>query len=473
MNRHPAARAVASTLIVTLGSLVCGAALAQIAQDTVTKFTYDAVGNVMTVIDGLNHKTTFAYDALSRRTSATDASSTGVTTFSYDGLDQMTQVRDARSVITAYSVDGLGNLVQTSSGDTGMTDNTYDESGNLTSRTDAKRQKTTYRYDALDRVTLITYHDGASVAYLYDQDTNAIGQLSKVTDASGTIQYAYDAFGRLAFETRTIGGTAYVTSYRYDAAGRMSGMTYPSGRSIGYVRDAQGRIEQITTAMASTTTPILTQVSYQPFGPVQSVTFGNGRTQARGYDLDGRIKSFTLAAQSMGVSYDAASRITAIKDAADATKGSTYGYDVLDRLTSVQAPGSSQTYVYDAVGNRTQKVNGAAVTPYTFATGSNRLVQAGSLPLVTDANGSVTGKDNATLNYDARGRMVSANTAIGLVTYTINSLGQRVRKVTPTETTVFHYDMAGKLIAESTTTGSTTKTQEYVYLGDMPVAVLK
>jgi YD repeat-containing protein len=52
---------------------------------------------------------------------------------------------------------------------------------------------------------------------------------------------------------------------------------------------------------------------------------------------------------------------------------------------------------------------------------------------------------------------VSANTAIGLVTYTINSLGQRVRKVTPADTTVFHYDAGGKLIAESTTTGSTTR----------------
>lgn len=93
--------------------------------------------------------------------------------------------------------------------------------------------------------------------------------------------------------------------------------------------------------------------------------------------------------------------------------------------------------------------------------------------MTTDANGSVTNKGNASFNYDARGRMVSANTAIGLVTYTINSLGQRVRKVTPTETTVFHYDMAGKLIAEATTTGSTTTEQEYVYLGDMPVAVIK
>jgi len=58
-------------------------------------------------------------------------------------------------------------------------------------------------------------------------------------------------------------------------------------------------------------------------------------------------------------------------------------------------------------------------------------------------------------------------------TLAINSFGQRLRMVTPIGTTVFHYDASGKLIAEMTTTGSTTKTQEYVFLGDMPVAVVK
>ena len=42
-------------------------------------------------------------------------------------------------------------------------------------------------------------------------------------------------------------------------------------------------------------------------------------------------------------------------------------------------------------------------------------------------------------------------------------------KTTPTSTTVFHYDGGGKLIAEMTG-GATT---EYVYLDDVPVAVLK
>lgn len=464
------------TYFINLSFLVTSLGLSQLAlaqtQDTITTFTYDAGGNLKTVTNALNHLTTYGYDSLSRRTSVIDAAS-GVTTYAFDGIDQLIEVKDPRAVRTVYSVDGLGNLVQVASPDSGVAINTYDEAGNLTSRTDAKLQKTTYKYDALNRLTLITYHDSTTVVHGYDQGPNAIGQLSSIIDSLGTHVYGYDAFGRIETETRTIAGVAYATSYRYDNSGRLSGMTYPSGRSVDYGFDTSSMISQITTSFSGATIPIVTQVNYEPFGPIKSVTFANGRSQVREYDLDGRVKTFALSDQTMAISYDPASRITAIKDAAVGTNGNTYGYNLLDQLTSVQTPGFSQTYSYDAAGNRKQKVNGAVLTSYSYGTSSNRLTQIGPLPLLTDANGSVTSKDSVVFNYDARGRMVSANTAIGLVTYTINSLGQRVRKVTPVETTVFHYDRGGKLIAESVTSGAKTTTQEYVYLGDMPVAVLK
>ena len=71
---------------------------------------------------------------------------------------------DPRSLVTGYTVDGLGNLTQQVSPDTGTTTNTYDAAGNLLTQTDAKGQTTTYAYDALNRVTLITFHDGSKQA---------------------------------------------------------------------------------------------------------------------------------------------------------------------------------------------------------------------------------------------------------------------------------------------------------------------
>jgi YD repeat-containing protein len=250
-------------------------------------------------------------------------------------------------------------------------------------------------------------------------------------------------------------------------------MVYPSGRVLNYGYDAAGRVEQISTVTNGAVQTLVSGIAYEPFGPAKSLTFGNGQVQNRTHDLDGRVASYSLGSTTMAIGYDAASRITSIAEQGNAASGNTYGYDALGRLTSVITPTLGQTYAYDVVGNRTQKVNNGSTTTLTYDTVSNRLTQTGPQPIAMDANGSITNKGNATFNYDARGRMVSANTEIGLVQYTINSLQQRVRKVAPTETTVFHYDAAGKLIAEITTMGTGTRLQEYVYLGNKPVAVLK
>jgi YD repeat-containing protein len=448
---------------------LAGTAIAQV-QDTTTRYQYDAAGNVVQITDPLNHITRQEFDVLGRRTKVTDARS-GATQYVYDGLDQLVQVSDARNLTTSYTIDGLGRLSQTSSPDTGATFNVYDEAGNIKTRTDAKGQTTSYQYDVLNRVTQASYSDGTSATYVYDVGANAIGRLSQVSDVSGTTQYSYEPHGRLSQETRTIGGQSYSTAYRYDAGGRLAGIDYPTGRSVDYVRNEAGRIQEIRTSKGGVTQLLVSQASYQPFGPLQSLVFGNGQRYARTYDLNGRMMSYTLNGQVQTVSYDAASRLTGVSDAAGGASRS-YGYDELDRLTSEQRAQSSLGYTYDAVGNRTQMVNGAAVTGYSYGTASNRLAQVtggqGGTPTM-DANGSTTGNGSSAFNYDARGRMVSANAAIGLVSYRINALGQRVQKLAAGASTVFHYDSGGRLIAESTGDVVT----DYVYLDDIPVAVLR
>jgi len=53
----------------------------------------------------------------------------------------------------------------------------------------------------------------------------------------------------------------------------------------------------------------------------------------------------------------------------------------------------------------------------------------------------------------------------------VNSLGQRIRKTNTQGDTVYHYDSQGRLIAETSAAGATRK--EYIYLGDIPVAVIQ
>ncbi len=444
------------------------------AQSQTTEYGYDAQGNVTSVKDPLNKITANAYDALNRLAQVTDPAN-GITAYGYNGLDALTSVSDPRSLVTGYTVDGLGNLAQQVSPDTGTTTSSYDAAGNLLTQMDAKGQTTSYAYDALNRVTSITFHDGSKQTYAYDQGANGLGRLTGITElnpaqqVTSTIAYAYDPHGRVTSETRTIGGVAYATGYSYDAAGRMSGMSYPSGRTVAYAFDALGRVSQVSTTKDSQTQVVAQNVQYHPFGGAKSWTLGNGQIQARSIDLDGRIASYTLGATSYAIGFDAASRITSIG-------ANSYGYDALDRLTSAILPSSNFAYSYDGVGNRLTKITGAATDNYTYSATSNRIssLTPASGPLrnfTFDPNGSTTNDGLNTYAYDTRGRMVQATSAIGATAYQVNALGQRIRRTNSQGDRVFHYDTRGRLIAETDPAGALKR--EYLYLGDIPVGVVQ
>jgi len=455
------------------------------AQNQTTTYGYDNQGNVISVdgpLAGAADVTSNAYDALNRLIRVTDPNN-GQTQYSYNGLDQLSAVTDPRNLATSYSYDGLANLNSQQSPDTGSTVNTYDAAGNLLTQTDAKGQVTTYAYDALNRVASITFADASKQTYAYDQGTNGIGRLSTITETdpqsqvTSLLAYAYDSHGRTVSETRTINGIAYVTGYSYDSAGRLSGLTYPSGRTVAYSFDALGRVSQVsTTPLGGAAQVVASGITYQPFGGVKSYTLGNGQTYTRGFDLDGRIASYNLGAQSFALGYDAASRISFITENANPANANTYSYDNLDRLIGAVLPNVPFAYVYDAVGNRNSKTVGASTDTYAYGTTSNRLAsiaaQAGATRSFSfDSNGSTANDGVNQYVYDSRGRMVQSVGALGTTAYQVNALGQRIRKTNSTEDRVYLYDARGRLIAETDPGG--TLRREYLYLNDIPLAVIQ
>ena len=277
-------------------------------------------------------------------------------------------------------------------------------------------------------------------------------------------------------ETRTVGGVQYVLAYAYDSAGRLTGLTYPSGRTVTYTFDGLGRVNQVTTTKDSQSQVVVSSVLYQPFGGVKGYTLGNGQVYSRGIDLDGRIASYTLGAQSFGIGYDAASRIQFISDFANSANTNNYDYDSLDRLTQAVTPSTPYAYSYDAVGNRISRAAGASTDTYAYSSSSNRIasVTPSSGPVrsfVFDANGSTTADGNNSYAYDTRGRLVQAVSSVGTTSYRVNALGQRIRKTNSLGDTVFHYDTRGHLIAETDAAGGVKR--ELIYLGDIPVGVVQ
>lgn len=449
------------------------------AQGQTTRYEYDANGNRTKVTDPLNQLTVSTYDPLNRLIQVTDPG-LGQTRYGYDGKDRLAQVTDPRNLITTYTVDGLGNRQILQSPDTGSTISTYDAAGNELTRTDARGQVSTTLYDALNRPTRITYQDGSRVQYTWDLGSNGLGRLGKIDeyDAGGTLlrslASSYDSQGRLLGETRTLGSVAHTIAYSY-SAGQLNGLTLPSAKQLAYIRNAAGQITQVTLTANGQSKTLLQNIAYHPFGGLKSFTDGAGQTHSRGNDQDGRTSSYTLGNQTWMLSYDAASRIAGQIDAGNAANSATYGYDGLDRLTGATLPATTYGYGYDATGNRTTQTTGSTTRTYTTAATSNRLqsLTNPSQTLGYDANGSLTGDGSNQYAYDTRGRLTQAITAAGTTTYQVNALGQRVRKTNGTNGTdvLYHYDLAGHLLAESNANGSIVR--EYVWLDDIPVAVLQ
>ncbi|MGC5859718.1 RHS repeat-associated core domain-containing protein, partial [Ralstonia pseudosolanacearum] len=422
--------------------------------------------------------------------------------------DRVRQVTDPRSLVTAYTIDGLGNTTQQQSPDTGTTNATYDPAGNLTSRTDARGKTTTFSYDALNRPTRVAYASGTPTVLEYDGGTSPqptdIGKLTRMTDESGSTRFQYDGFGNLLQKTQTTtanGVTKDQTiAYAYGTSGSSTGhavsLAYPSGSVVGYSYDTGGRVAGLTLTTANGSVTLLSNIQYQPFGKPKSWTWGNGTAYVRSFDLSGRLTQFPLGATtgtgttpnglSRTVNYDAASRISAYThaDTSGSTGSSTataanqtFGYDDQDRLISYLPANSSQSYSYDANGNRTGQTIGGASYTQTVDPASNRQTASTGPTASTnsyDAAGNQTGDGTTTYSYSDRGRLASVSKNGTTTSYLYNGQEQRVVKSgtnVPTGATRYVYDGVGHLIGEYDQSGNAI--QETVYLGDTPIATVK
>ncbi len=79
------------------------------------------------------------------------------------------------------------------------------------------------------------------------------------------------------------------TGYSYTLAGRLSGMTYPSGAQVTKGRECDGRLN------AATLYPAGGGTTYERFGQIASYTLGSGQTVTRTFDSTGdRLSKSTL-----------------------------------------------------------------------------------------------------------------------------------------------------------------------------------
>ncbi|MEP6633499.1 MAG: RHS repeat-associated core domain-containing protein, partial [Luteimonas sp.] len=454
------------------------------------RYNYDLNGNLTKITDSLNKVTTYAWDSLDRLIKVTDAK-LGVTDLKYDFGSNVSWIRDPRSLITTYAYDGLGHLWSRSSPDTGLTSFTYNTSGQLTKKTSADNGMLDYTYaDPLGRLTKISRGLEAR-NYTYDTCTLSKGLLCSMTSVSSagatlsTSQMAYFSNGLLARRRDIDMGGDDLTSYFYDNMNRLTGLTYPSGVTVGYGY-ASGKLTTMTSNVAGANVTVASYINYEPYGGPNSWTYGNGFKRGYSYDLDGRVTGISTVAgsnvqQSLTAAYNNNNLLTAVTNAVNAGNSQTYQYDELSRLTHDAYPNNVTVIddTFDAVGNRSQRTrvdnSVSAITNYTPSATSNRLQSSGgtvSRNFFYNNQGNLTSSTgwlgNRTYAYDAFERLNSITIDGTTAAYTYDAQDQRVGKIAGGLTSRYVYGAQNQLLAEMTPNGW----KSYLYLFGQLIAVV-
>jgi len=544
-----------------------------IAQDNGSTTTWAYTGNCVTVTDPASISRKSCSDALGRLTQVTEDPGSPphfnyVTTYSYDALDNLLTVVQNGSRQRYFSYDSLSRLLCASNPEnstaacpnpasgtytTGTTGYTYDANGNLSTRiAPAPNQvgsatvTTTYTYDALNRLTHKTYSDAgtsgatAPVAMGYDEATawgpitNPIGRLTTAyagtaytPNATGA-EYSYDAMGRAVLYAQctpsNCGTSSFNTNYTYDLGGNMTAASDGFGITISYNHDSAGRVSQVTSSYVDAQHPATlatldATAGYLPNGAIHKMTLGNNVTESSAYNslLQACRIGFNTSASAYPTTSSACTSAAPAKNTLDLTycyglafksacsgTSSTasnngdisnwnaagnqiftrsYSYDSLNRLGSSYSPSDSCTgyaWTYDPWGNLYDEspAPGATGTCFTYhgpqPSGKNQLVGTTGTTYQYDAAGNMAYDGYHHYYYDAENRLIQLDGTFGSCSapstfcYVYDANGTRVRTTAPNGASEWIKDLNGNTIAQSTDAYGFGR--GYVYLGSQQIA---
>lgn len=350
------------------------------------------------------------------------------------------------------------------------------------------------------QTTTVTDTDGRVVLSQLDSLTpsefsyDAAGRLDGIAQGTRITSFGYDAGGRLATMTDPLGRSV---GFQYDDAGRVTQQTLPDGRAVTYAYDASGNLTAITPpgrpahAFSYTRTneplrytppqpsPVLptpqTQYQYNLMGQLARIIRPDGQAIALSYDLAGRVAAQITPAGTVVYGYDPE---TGNVDRVTAADGGWVGYQFDGQLPTQETWSGTVTgsvsRTYDSNYRVTsQSVNGANTVTFTYDA-DDLLTGAGALTITRNAqNGLLTGTTLGTVTdtttYDTFGAPATYDATanpVGLFheVYTRDGLGRIAQKVETVEgvttTYGYAYDPAGRL-TDVTTNDTATAHYEY------------
>lgn len=373
--------------------------------NTIT-YTLDDAGNILTEErrdpgNTLKYTHSQTFDEMSRLLTSVGAGAAWDRSYAYDKNSNMTTYTDANSNATNYAFDGLDRLVTSTDALSGVTENTINDLDQTTGIEDPRTNVTTYGYNAFGDVTQIVSPDTGTASYTHDK----AGNVTQMIDArSVTTNYTYDALNRLT-----------AVSYPSDTSLNVT-LTYDDNPTPGNCGTSIGRLCRVVDESGTT------DYKYNDLGQLIEVKEVRGTltfTTAYEYDLAGVLKKITLpSGREINYTLNGNGQVTSV--AADVNGSATtlassityMPYGPLTSLTYGNSKTLSATYDQDyRPTNRT--VSG--VFNHTYD---------------TDDEGNIIQKGVRTYEYDALNRLDEDDDGSAATTFTYDPIGNRLTEVT-------------------------------------------
>ncbi len=439
------------------------------ASTAVTSYTYDSLGNVLTVVAPGNN-----------------AASTITTTMNYTSDGSYSQPDAIGQPLTV--TDNLGKITHLR----------YDAQGNTLGVKDALGNETDQTYDIRNLPLQTTLpatgqsgsgHAGSLMSYLFSEPSSfatsqwpaaslQYGPLTTTTQYDegnvGAIRQVVNAYGGEG-ELLSAKGSTEPVSYTYDPQYRVKTLKDAAGNTTSYFYNVAGYLAQVVYPGAGTPTAPLTA------GTKDTVSFP-------GYDGAGNVLSRTDGNNvTTGYAYnDPESRLTDITYPSGSIGNVHYAYDSYGRRSQMTDGTGSQTYAYDDDNALTAKnitwpgLSAQTVSYGFYPDGSRQTMTAAghSCSYSYDGDGRMTGLlgldgQQHTWSYQANGWLLS-KTLAGIVTTTFTRDAQgRITDLLNSQSgsmlSHFHipatggYDGVGNRLSVTSQAGGSAITRTYQY----------
>lgn len=365
-----------------------------------TSYSYN--NNIVTETDNLDNQTTYEYNDYMQLISTSNSTGESLTTY-YNLYDDIQSYTDFNGIVTNYTIDNSGNVLNITSTDGKDEAYTFDINNNLLSSEDANGNMIYYEYDGNNNLIKSAQPKNGTDLYSVTSDQskfiitqysyNDNGTINSIISPDGTTtQNTYDEYGNvIKINDSSVG----ITRFIYDAVGNMIRKITPSL----YNSLNDGLNDSIPTN------------SYRDSNIGETMTYDMNGNVLTDIDLSGNNKYYT--------------------------------YDLHDKLIKENIDNNITRYVYDSHGWLIQQINPQQYSSNDDGLNNNPIdytysnLNVGTKYTYDNVGNTISIIDSTNSNntnyYDGKNQLLRTDNGEKITRYLYNTNGKLIQKISPSQ----------------------------------------